>query len=570
MANTYVVRLEIDDKGAQKSIQRVESGLEKVKVKAASPGGMKGNNFFGGLEKQADTLDNLFGKLGGSSLAVADTFKVLRTALIGTGIGALVVLVGELINNFDSLKGAVDGVSSAQEDLLATQQESAALSKEQLTDITDRENILRLEKKTEEEILKIKIKAVDAAIIDQKAALETQKAILETQVEAEKRNKRIIKGIIDFTAAPLKLILMGVDQVGKAFGQDFGLAAGLDRFTDAAAGFVFDPEEVRKEGDAAIKEQEKALTQLENQRAGFILTQQKGASDAAKARADARAKELEAEKKHQQEILKGTEELFQEILKEFEAREKAEAAARVRANDQRMQQVEDQFKLEQELSLGAKDKEIAALVAKYDERFAIAVGNAELEKQLAEQQGKDIDEINQKYADAEIARQEQVQKARLDIASSTLTAFIALNNSFEAKNKSQAKRQFEINKALQIAQALIQTYQAATAAYASQLSIPSPDAPIRAAAAATVAVLAGLAQVNNIRKTKFDSTGGSAGGAPSVGNIGGGASGPPSFNPVNTDFINNRPPQPVLAYTLAGNVSSAQEADQKVKDQARL
>lgn len=58
-------------------------------------------------------------------------------------------------------------------------------------------------------------------------------------------------------------------------------------------------------------------------------------------------------------------------------------------------------------------------------------------------------------------------------------------------------------KALSSALALVQTYQAAQAAYASQLSIPSPSAPFRAAAAAAVAVASGLANVAKINAVQF-------------------------------------------------------------------
>jgi hypothetical protein len=62
-------------------------------------------------------------------------------------------------------------------------------------------------------------------------------------------------------------------------------------------------------------------------------------------------------------------------------------------------------------------------------------------------------------------------------------------------------------KALSSALTLVQTYQAAQAAYASQLSIPSPSAPFRAAAAAAVAVASGLANVAKINAVQFEDGG---------------------------------------------------------------
>ena len=67
-----------------------------------------------------------------------------------------------------------------------------------------------------------------------------------------------------------------------------------------------------------------------------------------------------------------------------------------------------------------------------------------------------------------------------------------------------AGRESELGKALAIASTTISTYQAAQQAYASQLTIPTPDAPVRAAVAAGVAVAQGLARVLAISNTNTD------------------------------------------------------------------
>ena len=55
----------------------------------------------------ASTVMGLFTK---SVDTTSKSFKFLRGAIIATGIGALVVLVGELIANFDKIKNAINGV----------------------------------------------------------------------------------------------------------------------------------------------------------------------------------------------------------------------------------------------------------------------------------------------------------------------------------------------------------------------------------------------------------------------------------------------------------------------------
>jgi hypothetical protein len=48
------------------------------------------------------------------------------------------------------------------------------------------------------------------------------------------------------------------------------------------------------------------------------------------------------------------------------------------------------------------------------------------------------------------------------------------------------------------------------------------------------------------------------------------SNGTPTFNPIDTSFINNRPAQTAQAYVLAGSVSNAQDANAKIQDLRRL
>ena len=67
-----------------------------------------------------------------------------------------------------------------------------------------------------------------------------------------------------------------------------------------------------------------------------------------------------------------------------------------------------------------------------------------------------------------------------------------------------AGQETALGKAFAVAQTTISTYQAAQQAYASQLLIPTPDAPLRAQFAAGVAIAQGLARVYAIANTDTD------------------------------------------------------------------
>jgi len=123
----------------------------------------------------------------------------------------------------------------------------------------------------------------------------------------------------------------------------------------------------------------------------------------------------------------------------------------------------------------------------------------------------------------------------------------------------------DAGKAAAIASTTISTYLAAQGAYASQLAIPTPDAPFRAALAAGIAVASGLANVQKIISTPTPN-GGGGGSAPS-------ASTPqaPSFNVVGTSGANANQIQklsqsqaPLKAYVVSKDVTTQQALDRNI------
>jgi hypothetical protein len=190
-----------------------------------------------------------------------------------------VVALGTIVAYWDDIKAAVSGVSEEQEALNAETAANAAASQENLDAITASEQQLKLAGKSEKEIYDLKVKQYDTTIADAEAKLASDKATLDAQVAAAQRNKDILKGALDFVSLPLTLLLDTIDQIGLAFGKDFGLREG---FKDSVANMIFDPEEVKKEGEATIKESEKALNKLKESRAGLINAQKdKDKSEAA-------------------------------------------------------------------------------------------------------------------------------------------------------------------------------------------------------------------------------------------------------------------------------------------------
>jgi hypothetical protein len=235
----------------------------------------------------------------------------------------------------------------------------------------------------------------------------------------------------------------------------------------------------------------------------------------------------------------------------------------------------------------SRAEEVDALVKYYDEQQQIVIDNDEQYIALGKQRDDKLKELQKKWnkedLDAEeekkqkkLAMEKELSQNRVELVKSGLSALSDLNATFEGQTEAQRKASFNRNKALGIADALISTYQSATKAYASQLVVGDVTSPVRASIAAGIAVAAGLAQVAKIAKTQYTGkpSGGGGGGG---GGVGGGMpsagapnAGVPQFNPINTDFLTNRPNQVQPSYVLAGDVANASEARSRVRDLARL
>lgn len=162
-----------------------------------------------------------------------------------------------------------------------------------------------------------------------------------------------------------------------------------------------------------------------------------------------------------------------------------------------------------------------------------------------------------------VKREQAAQSMKVKLVQDGLSAIASITELFGKKSEKAAKRAFQVQKAANMASALISTYQNATAAYASQFTpLPTPDSPIRGGIAAGIAVATGLANVAKIAQQKFESPS-TGGGGGSTGSTGGGVMSP-NFNIVGNSGFNQLAQiqqQPIQAYVVSGEVTSAQALD---------
>jgi hypothetical protein len=123
-------------------------------------------------------------------------FTGIKGAIAATGIGLLVIALGTIYAYWDDIKGVVSGVTSEQKKLNAEAEKNVKIAQDNLDIISQQENILKLQGKSEKEILNMKIAATAEAIEETKIKLHQQKATRDAQIDAAKRNKTILEGAI--------------------------------------------------------------------------------------------------------------------------------------------------------------------------------------------------------------------------------------------------------------------------------------------------------------------------------------------------------------------------------------
>jgi len=280
------------------------------------------------------------------------------------------------------------------------------------------------------------------------------------------------------------------------------------------------------------------------------------------AKLETEANKASAEKSKQRVIEKK-----EESNKEFEdALAEAERLSNI--------EIEKEKKLEEQraaLRKQMRDQEIAEQI-KADEEYG---------KLLEEKAKKEEEEEKKALENKKKAKEQEVA-----LTLQGLQSIQSLADAFAGKSEASQKKAFQIKKAASLAQATIETYQAAQSAFASQMAIPTPDAPIRANIAAAIAIASGLARVAVIAKTKFEGGGGGASGGGGGGNLGtfsqgGGGGQPPqgltaqnTVTQLNPDGTvagqGNREAAPMKAYVVESESRAVTERVNKLSNNSKI
>jgi hypothetical protein len=309
-----------------------------------------------------------------------------------------------------------------------------------------------------------------------------------------------------------------------------------------------------------------------------IREKTKAANTAAQAEADKkeaeREKELEANAVKAAKELKLEKELADLKLKVREDYIKANQSAQ--ANE--LYELEKKKQLELQTFEGAEEDKVF-IIEKY--RLAEIDVNTKyddlaLEQQIAANEKKKAED--DKAKEDELARQKQfdadklaAEQALTDAKFSLASASVDLLGTLFAKNKKAADIAFALDKALAIAQVVVNTQREISAYNSNPVWSLSPDGGASIKIPAIIgAKLRAAASIATIAGTAIGRFAGNGGGGNNAGSNGGGGTTAPS--PANFDFISQQPNQqpPLQAYVVGSQVSSNLEAQQLIQNQSRL
>ena len=594
---------------AAKAADKLDDALEET-ADAADDVGEASTQMSGGLDRMSGGLVTMFkGAVKGAKTFVLG-LKTMRGAVIATGIGALVLVIGSLVAYFTSTKKGAEMLE------VATAALGIVMGK--LTDTLSSLGGIMVSIFTDPvQSIKDFGKFLKEFVMDRVTNLMDGLGFLGSAVS--KLFKRDFagamadakQGVINLAMAN-PLIAAQVLIVGELVDATKNLVGETLKAVEAQNELTKSSQKLRQaERDLIVDEAEKLAIIAKQE----VISKDITKSYAERLEANKLAQEAEASV-HAQRVANAKETLriHQEEMGLTESLEadyqrEAELIAAVTNLDTQSAKLKKKFVVEEGMlneqmaaeakaiddaellriatlkaaTQSAQQNEIDAVALKYITLNEMAMGNAETEKLLKERQEADLLAITEKYAAkeeevviiAEKTKQEKRQEtidAVVAMTQAAFSLFAALDAGRDSDDKKTAKARFKRAKAMQIAGAVMSTGSAIIGALSPP---PVGLGPTPAGFAASItAALTGAASIATISKTRFD-----GGGTPDVvspPSAGGGnqttALVPDTFAPSTTaptdlESLTNKP---IKAYVVGQDMTSQQELDANLLHHATL
>jgi hypothetical protein len=210
--------------------------------------------------------------------------------------------------------------------------------------------------------------------------------------------------------------------------------------------------------------------------------------------------------------------------------------------------------------------EIQKTIEHYDNLIALATEQGLATEALEQAKVNALNKFNQANSKNQINWEKLTQSEKTRVVSQGLNNLTSILGEESAAGKAAA-----------IANATISTYQSATDSYKSLSGIPIIG-PALGFAAAGAAIVGGITNVKKIVSTKVPNSSGGGGSAPSIsGSSASAPSIPPAFNVVGAsgtnqlaDAIGGQAQQPIKAFVVSNDVTSAQSMDRNIVSGASI
>ncbi len=516
--------------------EQVEATLLKVQSAMAISQGLQG------IREAIPSFKNLAAQVsmfGGNIMKSVKALGAFQKAMIATGIGALIAGIGLLVANWDKLRAAIFGASKAQEANNAVTATAIENASEELSALD------KLKKTVNDETVSRKqkndaIKQLQEDYPDLLTNIDAEKDSLDKVNIAIEENSRLVMLQAKLKATQELRTKAYKDMLEEEAEAMQGNNVGLMEYMQAV---IFNTNAVA-EGNQQTKEN------LKQNKEQIAIYDEMGTSF--EKQIALIKQETESKKENNKEEEKKVTTVRKTAQKVIE--EKREELSQINS----LKQIELDF-----------HKKVEDEKIDYTSKgFAV----------IAQMQQEEL-ERNRLAREKEREEERQLRDAKVTLASEALGATSNLVQSFAGENEKAQERAFKITKAINIAQAVMDTYKGANAIFASAAANPStilfPAQPFIAAGAA---VAAGLANVASIAKQKFQGGANSApsgGGGATAPSLGGGAgSNPATFNVVgntgNNQLAQTLGSGTMKAYVVSGDVSSAQELERNKIQQSTL
>ena len=210
--------------------------------------------------------------------------------------------------------------------------------------------------------------------------------------------------------------------------------------------------------------------------------------------------------------------------------------------------------------LSDQEREVRAVEDKYFRLLELAEQYKVDSTTLEAARAAELKAINDKYKEDDVVTTEETEDSKIDIKAQAASNVLNILSLLTSVGNEESKKTFELQKALGLAQATIDTYKGAQSAFAS-----TPGGVVIKSLAAGIAVAAGLANVKKIASTKFNAgtsnISASNVSTPSTPNATQQLASP-NFNVVGASGVSQAESLgPVKAYVVSGDVTTAQALD---------